>query len=95
MIDPLLHICLAFLQEVRHVDLDKHNHLQTTDPEKQILVEGGWRNRIAGPVMQKLGIPVLAIWNQSLPLWDFHHNYQNKLDCTHMCHPSAYQVCPC
>ena len=82
----------AVLQEVRHVTLDKHNHLHTSDPEKQIIVEGGWRNKMARPVMEALGIPVLATWNESLPLWDYHHNYQSKLDCTHMCHPSAYQV---
>lgn len=72
--------------------LDERNHLQTADSRQRIVLEGGWRNRILRPLMDNLGIPVLEIWNQSVPLWSFHHNYQDKHDCTHMCHPSAYQV---
>jgi hypothetical protein len=44
------------------------------------------------PLMRKLGIPMVEIWNQSMPIWEYHHNYQKTEDCTHMCHPSAYQV---
>lgn len=80
------------MQAVEDVTLAADNRLQSWDPAKQILLEGGWRNQITTAIMRRLGIPVLAIWNQSLPLWEFHHNYQEKGDCTHMCHPSAYQV---
>ena len=82
----------AALQEIRHVTLDKHNNLHTSDPGQQVIIEGGWRNRISQPAIEQLGIAVLDVWNVSLPLWDYHHNYQEKQDCTHMCHPSAYQA---
>ena len=75
--------------------LNARNELETSVPSKQVLVEGGWRNRVMHGVMQRLGIPMVQIWNQSMPIWDFHHNFQTKDDCTHMCHPSAYQVRGC
>ena len=46
---------------------------------------GGPRNNITQPIIDRLGIPTLRVWNMSLPLWEFH----NKLrDCTHFCPPS-------
>ena len=42
----------------------------------QVIVEGGWRNRISDPVMAKLGIPVMRTWNLSVPLWEYHHGFQ-------------------
>lgn len=69
-----------------------NNELTTSDPSKRVLMEGGWRNKLASPVMTQLGVPILQIWNHSMPLWQYHHNFQVKDDCTHMCHPSAYQV---
>ena len=58
----------------------------------QVLAEGGWRNKIALPVLEGLGVPIIRTWNQSLPMWQYHTNYSEKDgDCTHMCHPSEYQ----
>ena len=34
----------------------------------QVVLEGGWRNKLARPVMAALGIPVIPIWNQTVPL---------------------------
>ena len=82
------------------VSLDSKDHLHTQDAALQILMEGGWRNKLAAPVMDSLGIPVLATWNQSVPLWQWHHHYNphwahqgyGNGECTHSCHPSVYQL---
>ena len=58
----------------------------------QIVAEGGWRNKMALPVIEKLGIAIMNTWNQSLPMWQYHTNFSEQDgDCTHMCHPSEYQ----
>ena len=42
----------------------------------QVVVEGGWRNKIALPTMRSLGIPVMNTWNSSVTLWSYHYNYK-------------------
>ncbi|BDA49809.1 hypothetical protein COCOBI_14-4290 [Coccomyxa sp. Obi] len=74
------------------VTLTPANELESTDPVMQIIVEGGWRNKITLPVIERLGIPIVHTWNLSVPLWQYHHSFQEKDDCTHWCHPSGYQV---
>ena len=58
----------------------------------QIIVEGGWRNRVIRPLMRELAIPMVELWNQSVPLWEQHSWKNPNGDCTHHCHPSSYQV---
>ena len=72
------------------------NSLASEDLGLQGVLAGDWRNQAANPVMRELGIPVLHTWNWTLPLWEYHHNYnrRGKSDCTHVCHPSAYEVTP-
>jgi hypothetical protein len=41
----------------------------------QVVVEGGWRNRIASPLMAALRVPIMRTWNQTVPLWFQHHDY--------------------
>ena len=41
-----------------------------------MIVEGGWRNKIALPTMRSLGIPVMNTWNSSVTLWSYHYNYK-------------------
>ncbi len=36
------------------------------------LLRGGRRNVRSEYVMGKLGVPVMHIWNQTVPFWDFH-----------------------
>lgn len=36
------------------------------------LLRGGRRNVRSDYVMGKLGIPIMRIWNQTVPFWDFH-----------------------
>ena len=44
----------------------------------QVVVEGGWRNKIATPVLEALGIPIMRTWNQTVPLHFLHHHYNPK-----------------
>ncbi len=46
----------------------------------QLVAEGGWRNKIALPVMRDLGIPIIHTWNQTVPMWQYH----TDKDCTHV-----------
>ncbi len=36
------------------------------------VLRGGRRNVRSAYVMGKLGIPIMQIWNQTVPFWDFH-----------------------
>jgi hypothetical protein len=58
------------------VRLRADNRLESDDPVMQIIVEGGWRNKITLPVIDRLGIPIIHTWNQSVPLWEYHHGFQ-------------------
>lgn len=78
--------------------LTNNNALMTdleTSPHLQIVLEGGWRNQLSRPVMQRLGIPVIETWNTSVPLSEGHknaHEDPNHHDCTHWCQPAAYSL---
>ncbi|BDA42198.1 hypothetical protein COCOBI_03-0850 [Coccomyxa sp. Obi] len=92
--------CQPIGNETDAVNLDINGNLSTDDPELEVVVEGGWRNRIAYPIIESLNIPIMRTWNQTVPLWNFHHHYNMKCgnqvqgcpDCTHTCHPGYYQV---
>lgn len=58
------------------VTLLPDNALQSIDPAMGVIVGGGWRNRLTLPVIERLGIPVMHTWNQSVPLWEYHHGFQ-------------------
>ena len=58
------------------VNLLWDNTLQTDDPAMGVIVGGGWRNRLTLPTIQKLGIRIMHTWNQSVPLWEYHHGFQ-------------------
>eukprot|EP00884_Botryococcus_braunii_P023107 jgi/Botrbrau1/9480/Bobra.0252s0098.2 len=79
-------------QAIPNVTLNDRNELEADAFHVAEVVAGGWRNRIALPVMEQLGIPIMHTWNTSLPIFHFHHNFQEKDDCTHFCHPSPYQM---
>eukprot|EP00884_Botryococcus_braunii_P012833 jgi/Botrbrau1/21550/Bobra.174_2s0051.1 len=74
--------------------------LSSARSDLQVVLEGGWRNKVATPIMESLGIPIMHTWNQSLPLWWTKNHYNPKCglddywcgDCTHACHPSMYQI---
>eukprot|EP00884_Botryococcus_braunii_P017743 jgi/Botrbrau1/4652/Bobra.33_2s0023.1 len=81
-------------RRVPNVTLNSRNQLEVSDPARSIVAQGGWRNVAASAVMNRLGIPIMSIWNQSIPIWQFHHHLgkQAMHDCTQSCHPSVYEV---
>eukprot|EP00884_Botryococcus_braunii_P017742 jgi/Botrbrau1/4651/Bobra.33_2s0022.1 len=83
-------ICRA----VQNVTLNLKNELEVSDPANDIVALGGWRNLMASKVMTRLGIPIMYIWNHSVPIWQFHHHLGSTAmhECTHSCHPSVYEV---
>ncbi|CAL8461602.1 g1133 [Coccomyxa elongata] len=82
------------------VQLLPDGSLCTQEQSLQVVLEGNWRNKASTAVVEALGIPVMRIWNESVPLWEFHYESIRNLDgtmgvgedCTHSCHPSTYQI---
>lgn len=55
------------------------------------VARGSWRNQHAREVLQQYGLPLLSIYNATVPAWDLHrHNMQGQ-ECSHFCHPSLPQ----
>lgn len=54
------------------VELQPDHSLNSSDPEKDEILEGLWRNRAAREVLRPLGIPFVETFNDTVPLWDFH-----------------------
>ena len=68
------------------------NSLHTDDPAMRVIVEGGWRNKLTLPQIEKLGIPIVHTWNHSVPLWEYHHGFQVGLKCSPSPGRHAYSV---
>ncbi len=43
-------------------------------------------------VLASKGIPVVPVFNETVPLWEFHRDNGEGHECTHFCFPSAPQV---
>lgn len=91
-----LRLAIPFVCKPLNVTLQDDNSLM---PQKQCdaaaaheIVQGGFRNSVANPVISSLGIPIIQTWNLSVPMWEYYHHVAEKGDCTHSCHPSGYQV---
>lgn len=78
------------------IEISDDNHIHRHGPEElELVLEGGWRNKAARPIISELGIPLIEIWNKTVPVWRYHHHYHENpehSDCTHWCHPSPYQM---
>ena len=44
------------------------------------MLDGNWRNIAANKIMAALGIPIMRIWNESVPLWEFHYESIHNID---------------
>ena len=97
--DPVSWDCLplgTLVGGLGSITIDDDNIIHRNGPEElELIVEGGWRNKAARPMMEYLGIPLVETWNKTLPVWKYHHHYHENPDhndCTHWCHPSPYQM---
>ncbi|KAK9821033.1 hypothetical protein WJX74_003942 [Apatococcus lobatus] len=79
-------------QPIPGMSLDHRNYLHALDVEQAEVEQGGWRNMLSNPLMERLGIPIQHSWNKSVPLDSYHHHFHEWIDCTHSCHPSVYQI---
>ncbi|KAK9825884.1 hypothetical protein WJX81_000941 [Elliptochloris bilobata] len=91
--------CRAIGDDPEAMQLAPDGTLSSDRPELQVIVQGGWRNKILSPVVAGLGVPVMETWNQTVPLWQYNHHYNPTCgdrydcgDCTHTCHPSMYEM---
>lgn len=97
--DPISWDCLPLGTAVSGhgaIRVDDNNVVHSQGSEElDVVLEGGWRNKAVRPVITQLGIPVIDIWNKTIPVWRYHHHYHENpehSDCTHWCHPSPYQM---
>ena len=74
------------------VTLLPDNSLHTDDPAMRVIVEGGWRNKLTLPQIEKLGIPIVHTWNHSVPLWEYHHGFPVRSQTTPSPGRHAYSV---
>lgn len=68
---------------IEGVELQPDGTLSGTDG---YIVQGGWRNQIATPLMRRAGVAILSTWNDSIPL----HAGHTAVECTHFCSRGAY-----
>lgn len=97
--DPVSWDCLplgTLVGGLGSITIDDDNVIHRNGPEElELILEGGWRNKAARPMMVDLEIPLVETWNKTLPVWRYHHHYHENPDhndCTHWCHPSPYQM---
>ena len=97
--DPVSWDCLplgTLLGGVGAIEVDGDNIARRNGPEElELVLEGGWRNKAARPMMAQLGIPLVETWNKTLPVFRYHHHYHENpahSDCSHWCHPAPYQM---
>ncbi|PSC75375.1 hypothetical protein C2E20_1285 [Micractinium conductrix] len=53
-----------------------------------VVAAGTWRNKAVAPLLPRLADAHLRLFNASVPLWNSHI----PGECSHWCHPSAYQL---
>ncbi|DBA67316.1 TPA: hypothetical protein ACH3X2_001616 [Trebouxia sp. C0005] len=63
-------------------------HLETWDPALSSLLYGGTRNHASTQMLEAVSVPVISVYNQTVPLWQYHRDDQ----CTHYCFPSAPEI---
>jgi hypothetical protein len=98
-VDPISWDCLplgTLVGGLGAIEVDNDNKIHRNGPQElELIVDGGWRNKAARPMMEQLGIPLIETWNKTLPVFRYHHHYHENpehSDCSHWCHPSPYQM---
>ena len=62
--------------------------LETWDPALSSLLYGGTRNHASTQMLQAVSVPVISVYNQTVPLWQYHRDGE----CTQYCFPSAPEI---
>lgn len=91
-LSPSHHPCCAWVQEIAGLRMDAEGGLHADGTEQQVVAQGGWRNKIADPLIAGLSIPQMRTWNYSAGLWQFHHHYQVSLQLLASCHCAALKL---
>lgn len=63
-------------------------YLETWDPALSSLLHGGTRNHASSQLLGAVSVPVIDVYNHTVPLWQYHRDGQ----CTHYCFPSAPEM---
>lgn len=63
-------------------------YLETWDPALSSLLYGGTRNHASTQMLNAVSVPIISVYNQTVPLWQYHRDGQ----CTHYCFPSAPEI---
>ena len=63
-------------------------YLETWDPALSSLLHGGSKNYASSQMLNAVSVPIISVYNQTVPLWQYHRDGQ----CTHYCFPSAPEI---
>jgi len=59
----------------------------------QYVAAGTWRNIDAHNILHETyGMPIIPVYNLTVPAWDRHRENFNGQECSHFCHPSIPQL---
>lgn len=80
-------------QPIQGVSLNPDGSIGAQDGNEvaQYVARGSWRNQHAREVLAQYGLPLLPIYNVTVPAWDFHRRNLAGQECSHFCHPSLPQ----
>lgn len=80
-------------QPIQGVSLDAEGNVvadKSVDVAEDV-AKGSWRNQDAREILSKYGIPLIPIYNVTVPAWQFHRSNLVGQECSHFCHPSLPQ----
>ena len=63
-------------------------YLETWNPALSSLLHGGTRNHASSQMLAAVNVPVIDVYNHTVPLWQYHRENQ----CTNYCFPSAPEM---
>jgi hypothetical protein len=80
-------------QPIQGVSLQPDGSIRAEDGNEvaDYVARGSWRNQHAREVLAQYGLPLLPIYNVTVPAWGFHRQNLDGQECSHFCHPSLPQ----
>ena len=82
------HTCAPLGGGYKNLWHSPEGHLETWDPALDALLYGGTRNHASTQMLTAVSVPVISVYNQTVPLWQYHRDGE----CTHYCFPSAPEI---